>query len=157
MTSRRQWTAIDKAIFAVVGSAWLLLGIAAGSMTAQSEAPTEIFNDGEASKLLRQVAEGLQGHSARKMLSAFDISRMESGALFKEQVTAFFTQYETIRVHFKLVEVREQVVIVEAEMDETPPDATSPPVRKSMELRFTGAKSAKGWRFIDVQPRDFFS
>lgn len=138
-------------------SALLLLGAAAASTKTQADSAAVSFHDSDAAKLLAQVAEGLQGHSIRKMLGAFDLSHMEGGAVFKEQVTAFFNQYETIRIHFKLVEVTEQVAIVDAEMDATPPDATSPPAHKNMELRFTAAKAAKDWKFVDVQPRNFFS
>lgn len=115
------------------------------------------FTDGVASKLLNQVAEGLRGHSSRKMLAAFDLARMNGGAVFKEQITAFFNQYDTIRVHFKLVEVTDNTVVVDAEMEETPRSTITPPQHKSMELRFTAEKEANGWKFVDVQPRQFFN
>lgn len=114
------------------------------------------FTEAEASKLLNQVAEGLRGHSLSKMLGAFDLARMEGGPLFKDQVTAFFNQYDAIRVHFKLVEVTGNVVTVDAEMDATPGDI-SPPQHKSVQLRFTGTKTLAGWKFLDVQPRNFFA
>lgn len=124
---------------------------------AQSEGPSDVFTDAAAAKLLEQMAEGLQGHSARKMLNAFDLSRMDGGPLFKEQITAFFNQYDSIRVHFKLVEVKENDAIVDAEIDETPRDPANPPQHKTVELHLTGTKVQAGWKFIDVQPRSFFS
>jgi len=124
---------------------------------AQSEQPGTAFTDADASKLLSQLAEGLQGHSSRKMLGAFDLSRMDGGAQFKEQITAFFNQYDTIRVHFKLVQVKDDEVIVDAEIDGTPRNAITPPEHKRLQLRFVVAKTAAGWKFVDVQPRGFFS
>jgi hypothetical protein len=125
---------------------------------AQTEQPDgPALTESAASKLLSRVAEGLQGHSSRKLLSAFDLSRMDGGAAFKEQITAFFNQYETVRIRLKLVEVRDHVVTVDAEMDETPRSALTPPQHKSMELRFTAEKEAAGWKFIDMQPRTFFT
>ena len=126
-------------------------------LLAQTGAPPEsTFTESAASKLLNQVAEGLQGHSSRKMLGAFDLSRMNGGAVFREQITAFFNQYDTIRVHFKLVEVKDNTATVDAEMDQTPRSAIAPPQHKSMELRFTAEKDGSGWKFVDVRPRGFF-
>lgn len=125
---------------------------------AQTEQPAaNVFTEGAASKLLNQVAEGLRGHSSRKMLGAFDLGRMNGGPVFKEQITAFFNQYDTIRVHFKLLDVTDNVVAVDAEMEETPRSAITPPQHKSLELRFTAEKEANGWKFVDVQPRGFFN
>ena len=123
---------------------------------AQSQDLADVFTESAASKLLNQVAEGLHGHSSRKMLGAFDLSRMNGGAVFKEQITAFFNQYESIRVHFKLVEVNDNIAIINAEMDQTPRSAITPPQHKSMELQFTAEKEANGWKFVDVRPRGFF-
>jgi len=123
----------------------------------QSPEPSTTFTEAVAAKLLSQIAEGLQGHSARKMLDAFDVARMDGGATFKEQITAFFNQYETIRVHFKLVEVKDGMAVVDAELDGTPRDSITPPEHKRAQLTFMASQGAGGWKFIDVQPRGFFS
>ncbi len=123
----------------------------------QSGEPSNAFTESAASKLLGQMAEGLQSHSEKKMLSAFDLSLMDGGPTFKEQVTALFNQYESIRVHFKLVEVKENVAVVNAELDVTPADPANPSQHKNIQLRLTAAKTPAGWKFIDVQPRAFFS
>ncbi|HLJ28349.1 MAG TPA: hypothetical protein VKY85_16680 [Candidatus Angelobacter sp.] len=122
-----------------------------------STEPSNAFAESAASKLLGQMAEGLQSHSEKKMLSAFDLSLMDGGPTFKEQVTALFNQYEFIRVHFKLVEVKENVAVVNAELDVTPADPANPSQHKNIQLRLTAAKTPAGWKFIDVQPRAFFS
>lgn len=127
-------------------------------LPAQSQSdPDDVFTDSAASKLLGQIAEGLQGHSARKMLGAFDLSRMQGGALFKEQITALFNRYDSIRVHFKLVEVQDNTAIVDAEMDESPANANDPPQHKSLQLRLGATKTSAGWKFMDLQPRNFFT
>ena len=124
---------------------------------AQSDPPADTFSENTASKLLSEVTEGLQAHLPRKLLGMFDLNRMNRGAIFKEQVTAFFNQYDSIRVHFKLVEVKDNTIIVNAEMEASAPNAITPPQHKSVQLRFTAEKTASGWKFIDVQPRSFFS
>jgi hypothetical protein len=124
-----------------------------GSQSGESQAAFP----SQAARLLHQIAEGLQGHSQRIMLGAFDISRMDGGPVFQGQITAFFDRYDSIRVHFRLVEVKDNVALVDAEMDVSPRDGATPPQRKNMELRFAGAQTPTGWKFIDVKPRNFFS
>jgi len=143
-------------ILAALGIALLLFPVSLRRAQARSDEPS-VFTEAAASKLLSQVAEGLRSHSAKKMLSAFDLSMMDGGSIFKEQITALFNQYESIRVHFKLVEVKENVAVVDAELDGTPPNGDSPPQHKNVQLRLTAAKTSAGWRFVDAQPRAFFS
>jgi hypothetical protein len=140
-----------------LGTASLLFGLLPSQTKARTDEPADAFTEAAASKLLNQVVEGLRGHSLGKMLGAFDLSRMEGGPLFKDQVTAFFNQYDAIRVHFKLVEVTANAVVVDAEMDATPPGDISPPQHKSAQLRFTATKTEAGWKFLEIQPRNFFS
>lgn len=128
-----------------------------GSAIAQTVQADDSFSDLAASKLLSQVAEGVQGHLSRRMLDAFDLGRMTGGATFKQQVTAFFNQYDSIRVHFKLVEVKDNTVIVNAQMEESTSGSFPAPQRKTAQLRFTAEKTAAGWKFVDIQPRAFFS
>lgn len=127
------------------------------SAKAQSSGTDDVLTEAVASKLVGQMAEGLQGHSARRMLGTFDLSLMDGGPIFKEQITAFFSQYESIRVHFKLVEVKDNTAIVDAEMDATPPESANAPEHKSLQIRLMAARTAAGWKFIDLQPRNFFS
>jgi len=146
-----------KSTAALIAALFLTVLLVRQAGRAQSEQPATAFTDADASKLLSQVAEGLQGHSPRKMLSAFDLSRMDGGAQFKEQITAFFNQYDTIRIHLKLVQVKDDEALVDAEMDGTPRNPITPPERKRLQLRFAVAKTLGGWKFVEVQPRSFFS
>lgn len=123
----------------------------------QDQKASDTFTEDAAAKLLGQLAEGLQGHSSNKMLGAFDLSRMDGGATFKAQITAFLNQYETIRVHFKLVEVKDGTVTVNAELDATPRDSLTPPEHKRLQLTFSADNGSGSWKFVDVQPRGFFS
>lgn len=141
---------------AAIGVALLLLFASLSHAKSQSGEQPDAFTEAQASKLLMQVAEGLQGHSKKRMLSAFDLSRMDAGPLFAEQITALFAQYDSIRVHFQLVQVKDNVAVVDAEMDSTPSNDADPPQHKNVQLRFTAAAAAGVWKFIDVQPRNFF-
>lgn len=135
----------------------LFIPASAQSTNPQNQEPSSSFTESAAAKLLSQLAEGLQGHSSKKMLDAFDLTRMDGGPAFKEQITAFFNQYETIRVHFKLVDVKDGMAVVNAELDGTPRDAITPPEHKRIQLTFTAGNGSGAWKFIDVQPRTFFT
>ncbi|PYP88932.1 MAG: hypothetical protein DMG65_14490 [Candidatus Angelobacter sp. Gp1-AA117] len=135
---------------------FLLLAISTTN-SQNSQAKDNSFTEQTASKLLNQVAEGLNGRTVKKMLSAFDLTRMNGGVAFKDQISAFFNQTDSIRVHFKLLEVTDNVTVVDAEMDITPHSDLAPPQHKYVQLRFIAENGPHGWKFTDVQPRNFFS
>lgn len=117
-----------------------------------------------ASQLLEQLTAGLVAHNQRKMLGAFDLSKMPDGPLFRQQVTAFFAQTGNVRFHFNILEVATDesnglkgTAEVTAEMDAEVREAITPPLRKQGKLRFVAENGPSGWKFTDVQPRAFFS
>ncbi len=132
-------------------------------LSANQGAPQERaeFTDHTASQLLDQIKEGLESRISKRTLNAFDLSRMNGGAAFKNQITAMLGQYEFVRVHFSLLETSihgsEASAVVDVEMEENPPGDVSAPVHKHTQLRFTAQNGPKGWKFTDVQPRSFFS
>jgi hypothetical protein len=99
------------------------------------------------------------------MLGVFDLSKMQDGPLFRQQVTNFFRQTGNIRFHFNILEVATDgsnggrgTVEVAAEMDvEVLREAITPPLRKQATLRFVAENGTAGWKFTDVEPRVFFS
>lgn len=145
------------AIIVMVSLAAISVSAALSGPRSQDQQTSGAFTESAAAKLLSQMAEGLQGHSSKKILGAFDVARMDGGASFKEQITAFLNQYETIRVHFKLGEVKDGTVTVDAELDATPRDSLTPPEHKKLQLTFTADNGSGSWKFVDVQPRTFFS
>lgn len=156
MTEKMQ-IVVRGAVPATISVALLLLFASLGHAKSQSGEQPDAFTEVQASKLLKQIAEGMQGHSKKRTLSAFDLSRMDAGPLFAEQITALFAQYDSIRVHFQLVQVKDNIAVVDAEMDSTPSNNADPPQHKNVQLRFTAATTSAGWKFVDVQPRNFFT
>lgn len=132
-----------------------------GSVPAQTTAPQNVFGVSDAAKLLRQVNDGLINGKAGKFLSAFDVAKMTDGQLFKQQVTAFLSHTDSIRTHFNLTEAamdgEKGTATVEAELEADPRDGNTPPLHKQATLRFVAERTPAGWKFIDVQPRSFFS
>lgn len=114
-----------------------------------------------ASQLIRQIREGLEGRSPKKMLAAFDLAKMENGSNFKQQIAGLFARTEAIRVHLNLVEAasseeQHATILVDAEMEAEPRD-NSLLARKRARLTLTAERTASGWKFTSVEPRTFFS
>lgn len=128
---------------------------------AQEKDDPSAFTDRVAARLLDQFKEGLEGRMVKKALGSFDLSRMSGGPAFKNQITAFLNQFETVRIHFNLLETSttgaEASATVDVEMEENLPGDVSAPVHKHAQLRFVAQNGSKGWKFTDVQPRSFFS
>jgi hypothetical protein len=122
----------------------------------------EAFTDREASDLLRQISQGLVSRNQNQVLSAFDLSRMQNGVLFRQQIVSFIAHAENIRLYFHLAQVlatadkNEAEATVEMEADQRG-SSNATPVHKQTRLHLTAQNTSSGWKFTDVQPRGFFS
>lgn len=118
------------------------------------------FDAQVASRLLLQLSESLQGQSQKHFLELFDLSRMKDGALFRQQVSSFFSKTISIRVHLNLVDTSvdadKATLAVDAQM-EAEPGAGGAITRKNDRLNFAVARAGDKWKFVEVQPRSFFS
>jgi len=162
---------------AIFLAAFLLPGCLCCAQSVPSPQPPAetVFNDRAASALLRRLSEALEGHSRKKLLALFDLSRMQDGPLFQQQISLFLAQTESIRVHLNLVETSpDNHMTVDAEMELLPGNG-GPASRRNERLAFTavpaarggksvdegksgdGGKLVDGWKFVDVRPRSFFA
>ena len=84
---------------------------------------------------------------------------MKDGASFRQQMIAFYSHTEFIRVHMTLGEITAEdegtTFSVNAEMEIEPRNG-SPTEHQNEIVTFTVVSSG-GWKFVDVQPRSFFS
>jgi len=139
---------------------FLCAALSSAQAAGQKEPPQNSFDDRAASHLLLQLSEALQGHSQKQFLALFDLGKMKDGELFRQQIASFFSQTEAIRVHLNLVEIAGEgdkaTLAVDAEM-EVQPGNGGPPSRRNERLNFVVANSGGSWKFVDVQPRSFFS
>ena len=138
--------------------ATLLLFVTTPIYTQSTPQPSDsAFSNRAASTLLRRLSESLQGHSEKKFLALFDLQRMKDGPLFKQQIDSFFAQTESITVHLNLAETSpEGAMAVDAEMEIQPLNG-GPASRRNERLAFSVARAGQGWKFVDLQPRSFFS
>jgi hypothetical protein len=119
-----------------------------------------VFSSAVANNVLGELRDGLEGHSQRLMLSAFDQDKMEGYLSFEDQIQALFAKYDAFRVHYRIsqsnIEGAKGVVLVDFEMEEIP-RAGGSPQRRQGQLRFEMERGRKGWKIVDFNPRGFFS
>lgn len=119
------------------------------------------FAVADASRLMKQINDGLVNRDSRGILAAFDLGKMSNGQLFKQQIASFLAHADSIRTHFNVDQVRMNgahgEATVEAEMEADPRNSGGPPLHKQATLSFVAEPTASGWKFTDVQPRSFFS
>jgi len=144
----------------IVLMALLSATLSAAQAAQPRQQPQNAFDAQTASQLLRQLSEALQGQSQKKFLALFDLDRMKDSALFRQQIASFFSRTISIRVHLNLgetaVEGDRATIAVDAQMEAEPGDG-SPIVRRNDRLNFTVANSGGTWKFVELQPRSFFS
>jgi hypothetical protein len=139
----------------------LLASATLPAQTAPQPQPTpNAFDAQAASRLLLQLSEALQGHSQKQFLALFDLDKMKDGAIFKQQISSFFGQTDSIRVHLNLVDTSidsdKASLAVDTEMEAQPSNGGAP-ARRNEQLNFIVARVGGSWKFVDVQPRSFFS
>lgn len=127
----------------------------------QDDLTATVFSEAAAQDVLGMLRDGLEGHSQRLMLSAFDDDKMDGYLAFEDQIQAFFNKYEGFTVHFRIsqstTEGAKGIVLADIEMEEIPRGGAAPPVRKQAQMRFELERGRKGWRIVDFRPRGFFS
>ena len=120
-----------------------------------------VFSTRDASNLLNELRDGLVSHNPRLVLSAFDRDKMGGYREFEDQIEAFFNRYESFRVYLHIVQSSTDgtkgIVLMDTQLEEIPHDATSPPVRKNGQIRLELERGRKGWKIVDLNPRNFFS
>lgn len=120
----------------------------------------QAFDDRAATKLLMQLTQGLEDGNQKQVLAVFDFVHMQGGELYQQQLISFLSHAESIRLHMNLVGVTsdggKSGVEADFEMEIAPRDGTLP-VRKQAKMNFSVQGTSNGWKFVDVQPRRFFS
>ena len=122
---------------------------------------TEVFSTAVASSVLNDLRDGLEGHTQRLMLSAFDADKMDGYLEFEDQIEAFFNRYSTFTVYFRIAQTATDgpkgIALVDIQLEEIPRGSASPPIRRNGQIRFELERGKKGWKIVDFSPRNFFS
>jgi hypothetical protein len=119
-----------------------------------------VFSQAVANSVLNDLRDGLEGHSQRLVLSAFDQDKMDGYLTFEDQIEAMMQRYDSLRVHFRIsqstIEGSKGVVLVDFEMEEIP-RAGGAPLRRNGQVKFEMERGRKGWKIVDFNPRGFLS
>ena len=119
-----------------------------------------VFSQAVANNVLSDLRDGLEGHSQRLVLSAFDQDKMDGYLTFEDQIQAMMQRYDSFRVHFRIsqstIEGSKGVVLVDFELEEIP-RAGGTPIRRNGQVKFEMERGRKGWKIVDFNPRGFFS
>lgn len=133
------------------------VSVQGGARTADSS-----FTEKDASHLLNQISQGLVSRNQGQVLRAFDLGKMQNGTLFRQQIVSFIAHAENIRFYFHLTRVSAAALRgetdAEVEMEADPRDSNNAgPLHKQARLHLAAQSTSAGWKFVDVQPRAFFS
>jgi hypothetical protein len=127
---------------------------------AQDPYDSAVFSQAVANTVLNDLRDGLEGHSQRLLLSAFDQDKMDGYLTLEDQIEAMMQRYDSFRVHFRIsqssIEGPKGVVLVDFEMEEIP-RAGGAPIRRSGQVKFEMERGRKGWKIVDFNPRGFLS
>jgi hypothetical protein len=104
---------------------------------------------------------GMEGHNSYQVLALFDPQQMPDYAQFRDQLRAFFAQYDAIRFRYQLLQVTSDKnggsAVAEIEMEATPADPSQGTLRRDTQMRFRLTLGRKGWRLVGFAPADFFA
>jgi hypothetical protein len=127
---------------------------------AQDPYDSAVFSQAVANSVLNDLRDGLEGHSQRLVLSAFDQDKMDGYLTFEDQIQAMMQRYDSFRVHFRVsqstIEGSKGVVLVDFDLEEVP-RAGGAPIRRNGQVKFEMERGRKGWKIVDFTPRGFLS
>jgi hypothetical protein len=127
---------------------------------AQDPYDSAVFSQAVANNVLNDLRGGLEGHSQRLVLSAFDQDKMDGYLTFEDQIDAMMQRYDSFRVHFRIsqstIEGPKGVVMVDFELEEIPRSGGMP-IRRNGQVKFEMERGRKGWKIVDFNPRGFLS
>ncbi len=119
------------------------------------------FSDDVAKDLLEQLARGIEGHDQSQMLAAFDRDAMDGYLNFADQIGTLFDNYDSFRLHYTIDQATpagaKGIVLVDVELEEIPASQSLQPIHKHDQLRFEMSRGKRGWKIVNVNPRNFFS
>lgn len=147
--------------------AYIALSVSLGAVVASaqnsSSENTEAFSMEVAERLMLQVRDGLVSQNPDEVLAAFDPDSTPNYNTLAGQVTSFFATWESIRVHYSITQVNAVPCAtacgagtVQFQMEADNVDSGLPPMRRGAQLRIRFQLGSKGWKIVNLTPRDLF-
>jgi hypothetical protein len=111
--------------------------------------------------VLEPLQRGIEEHNLAQVLTVLDDQETPDYAQLRDQMRAFFSQYEAVRFRYKLLQATAEkdhgVAIAEIDMAAIPADETQLVVQRTTQMRFQLKLGTKGWKLIGFKPSDFFT
>jgi len=111
--------------------------------------------------VLEPFQAGMTGHSLRQVLATLDRDDMPGYAQVRDQLAAFFRQYDAVRFRYKVLQVTADkdhgFAMAEVDLEAQSVDSNQVPAQRSTQMRFQIKLGPKGWKIVGFQPSDFFA
>ena len=111
--------------------------------------------------VLEPLQRGIEENSAAQVLAVFDQQETPDYAQLRDQMRAFFSQHESVRFRYKVLQVTAEkdhgFAVAEIDMAATPADEHQLAVQRSTQMRFQIKLGSKGWKLVGFKPADFFT
>jgi hypothetical protein len=121
--------------------------------------PSMVFSENDAVTLLDHLSQALESNNQRAFLKVFNAATMPAYPAFRDQVSDFFANHESFRVHYHLTQISTRgqlgMILAEFQLEAVGP-GNSIPVRRDVQLRLVTALDGKRWKIVDVAPRSLF-
>lgn len=111
--------------------------------------------------VFKPLQRGMEGHNPYQVLAIFDQQGTPDYVQVRDQLRAFFAQYDAIRFRYQLLQVTSDKnggsAVAEIELEATPADPSQVTLRRETQMRFRLTLGQKGWRLVGFVPADFFA
>ena len=109
--------------------------------------------------LIRGMQMDLEGASAHGVLSNIDSAKFDDYPRFEDTIQRL-TREDTLRVYFRQgmnsIKQDSAQTIVDAQMELSRKDSAAPPERRSQQIVIDFELTGRGWKIINITPREFF-
>ena len=110
-------------------------------------------------QIVREMQMDLEGSSSSGLLRKIDSAKFDGFPRFQDMVERLIRE-DTLRVFFR--QIRSDInqdkaqTLLDAEMELTRRDSPAVPERRRQQLTIDLERTTRGWRIVNIAPRDFF-
>ena len=109
--------------------------------------------------LIRGMQMDLETSSAHGVLSNIDSAKFDDYPRFEDMIERL-TREDTLRVYFRQatnsIKQDSAQTVIDAQMELTRKDSAAQPQRRSQQIVIDFEMTGRGWKIINITPRDFF-
>lgn len=120
------------------------------------------FEEQDAVAVMDHFRRALEGESRTRVLKLFDSTRMPDYAIFRDQVTQFYEQYQAPTVTYRINQVSQDqalgAIVADFILEALPLTDGLPTLHRRVQLRLVLSWDAKDkeWKIADLAPRSLF-